>query len=53
MTVVSGRSVASKLFALLETFTPDSPALTLSEMARRAGVSLSTAHLAKLVRIPD
>ena len=38
------RSVTAKVLALLASFTPDTPALTLSELARRAGVSLPTAH---------
>ncbi|GAA4704985.1 helix-turn-helix domain-containing protein [Phytohabitans rumicis] len=39
-----GRSVTSKVLALLDAFGPASPALTLSELARRAGVSLPTAY---------
>jgi DNA-binding IclR family transcriptional regulator len=39
-----GRSVTSKVLALLDAFTPASPALTLSELARRADLSLPTAH---------
>lgn len=39
-----GRSVTSKVLALLDAFTPATPELTLSELARRAGVSLPTAH---------
>jgi DNA-binding IclR family transcriptional regulator len=39
-----GRSVTAKVLAMLAAFTPASPALTLSELARRAGVSLPTAH---------
>jgi DNA-binding IclR family transcriptional regulator len=38
-----GRSVTSKVLALLDAFTPASPALTLSELARRAGLPLPTA----------
>ena len=38
------RSVTSKVLALLDAFTPAAPELTLSELARRAGVSLPTAH---------
>lgn len=38
------RSVTSKVLALLDAFTPATPELTLSELARRAGVSLPTAH---------
>lgn len=46
-----GRSVASKVFALLDAFSPTSSALTLSELARRAGLSLPTAsrRVAELV----
>jgi DNA-binding IclR family transcriptional regulator len=40
----AGRSVTGKAMALLAAFTPDAPELTLSELARRAGVSLPTAH---------
>lgn len=40
----AGRSVTSKVLALLDAFTPDASELTLSELARRAGVSLATAH---------
>jgi DNA-binding IclR family transcriptional regulator len=36
--------VTSKVLALLDAFTPSTPELTLSELARRAGVSLPTAH---------
>lgn len=39
-----GKSVTSKVLALLDAFTPDAPELTLSELARRSGVSLPTAH---------
>ncbi|QSB16725.1 IclR family transcriptional regulator [Natronosporangium hydrolyticum] len=39
-----GRSVTSKVLALLGAFGPADPALTLSELARRAGISLPTAH---------
>ncbi|HVV12984.1 IclR family transcriptional regulator [Amycolatopsis sp.] len=41
---VQGRSVTSKVLALLDAFSPACPELTLSELARRAGISLSTAH---------
>jgi DNA-binding IclR family transcriptional regulator len=41
---MSGRSVTSKVLALLDAFTPAMPELTLSELARRAGLSLPTAH---------
>ncbi|RCW44487.1 IclR family transcriptional regulator [Halopolyspora algeriensis] len=40
----TGRSVTAKVLALLESFTPEAPEMTLSELARRAGVSLPTAH---------
>ncbi|MBO4165078.1 IclR family transcriptional regulator [Micromonospora sp. NPDC049081] len=39
-----GRSVTSRVLALLDAFTPASPALTLSELARRTGLPLSTVH---------
>jgi DNA-binding IclR family transcriptional regulator len=38
------RTVTGKVLALLAAFTPDAPELTLSELARRAGLSLATAH---------
>jgi DNA-binding IclR family transcriptional regulator len=38
------RSVTARAFAVLEAFTPASPALTLSEIARRAGLPLTTTH---------
>jgi DNA-binding IclR family transcriptional regulator len=44
MRAASGRSVTSKVLALLDAFTPETPELTLSELARRAGVSLPTAY---------
>jgi len=44
MTSSSGSSVTSKVLALLEAFTPDASELSLSELARRSGVSLPTAH---------
>ncbi|EHR48945.1 transcriptional regulator [Saccharomonospora marina XMU15] len=46
------RSVTAKVLAMLEAFTPATPDLSLSELARRAGVSLPTAHrrAAELVR---
>ncbi|MET7996089.1 IclR family transcriptional regulator [Amycolatopsis sp. NPDC005232] len=40
----TGTSVTSKVLALLEAFTPDAADLSLSELARRSGVSLATAH---------
>lgn len=39
-----GRSVTAKVLALLDAFSPRLPEMTLSELARRAGVSLPTAH---------
>jgi DNA-binding IclR family transcriptional regulator len=39
-----GRSVTSKVLALLDAFTPTEPSLTLTELARRAGLSLPTAY---------
>ncbi len=39
-----GRSVTSKVLALLDAFSPASPTLTLSELARRAELPLPTAH---------
>jgi len=42
--MAAGRSVTSKVLALLDAFTPSTPELTLSELARRSGVSLPTAH---------
>ncbi|WP_433272219.1 helix-turn-helix domain-containing protein [Pseudonocardia xinjiangensis] len=36
--------MTSKVLALLEAFSPSGGELTLSDLARRAGVSLSTAH---------
>jgi DNA-binding IclR family transcriptional regulator len=46
-----GRSVTSKVLALLDAFDPACPALTLSELARRARLSLPTAsrRVAELV----
>jgi DNA-binding IclR family transcriptional regulator len=41
---VDRRSVTRRAFAVLETFTPESPALTLSEIARCAGLPLTTTH---------
>jgi DNA-binding IclR family transcriptional regulator len=38
------RSVTARAFAVLQAFTPEHPALTLSEIARRAGLPLTTAH---------
>ncbi|MFI6784546.1 IclR family transcriptional regulator [Micromonospora sp. NPDC050276] len=39
-----GRSVTSKVLALLDAFSPVTPALTLSELARRTGLPLPTVH---------
>jgi DNA-binding IclR family transcriptional regulator len=41
---VAEKSVTEKTLALLAAFTPDAPELTLSELSRRARVSLPTAH---------
>lgn len=48
---MQGRSVTGKVLALLAAFSPTTPELTQSELARRAGLSLPTAHrrLAELV----
>ena len=43
-TPTTGRSVTAKVLALLASFTPVAQELTLSELARRARVSLPTAH---------
>jgi DNA-binding IclR family transcriptional regulator len=47
-----GQTVTSKVLALLAAFGPETPTLTLSELARRAGVSVPTAHrrVAELVK---
>ncbi|WP_307849490.1 IclR family transcriptional regulator [Qaidamihabitans albus] len=42
--VREARSVTAKVLAMLEAFTPATPELTLSELARRADISLPTAH---------
>jgi DNA-binding IclR family transcriptional regulator len=39
-----GRSASGKLLAVLDAFTRERPALTLSQLARAAGLSVSTAH---------
>lgn len=39
-----GRSVTSKVLALLDAFSQTDPTLTLTELARRAGLSLPTAY---------
>ncbi len=41
---IDDRSVTARAFGVLEAFTPDAPALTLSALARRAGLPLTTAH---------
>ncbi|HUA47646.1 MAG TPA: IclR family transcriptional regulator [Solirubrobacteraceae bacterium] len=41
---VDRRSVTGRAFAVLEAFTPEHPVLTLSEVARRAELPLTTAH---------
>jgi DNA-binding IclR family transcriptional regulator len=56
-----GRTVVSRALALLMSFDPEHPRLTLAELSRRSGVALTTAHrlvaaLAEgqaLVRRPD
>ncbi|MFG1767132.1 IclR family transcriptional regulator [Micromonospora parva] len=44
MRVEPGRSVTSKVLALLDAFSPATPALTLSELARRTGMPLPTVY---------
>jgi DNA-binding IclR family transcriptional regulator len=39
-----GESVTARALAILAAFSPDRPALTLSEIGRRAGLPLPTAH---------
>ena len=39
-----GRTVTSKVVALLDAFAPDHPQLTLSELCRRTGLPAATAH---------
>lgn len=48
-----GASAMSRALAVLESFSIDAPFLALSEIARRAGLPLSTAHgiVAELVRL--
>ena len=43
-TRTDGRSGTARAFGVLEAFSPSSPALTLSEIGRRAGLPLTTAH---------
>src|SRR5689334_5245915 len=40
----SGRSVTSKVVALLDAFTPAEPVLSLNELAAATGLTTSTAH---------
>jgi DNA-binding IclR family transcriptional regulator len=44
MAEVPGRSVTSKVVAIFDAFSPDSPELTLNELSARTGLPLSTAH---------
>jgi DNA-binding IclR family transcriptional regulator len=41
---VTGRSVTSRVFGVLDAFTDQRRLLTLSEISRRAGIPLATAH---------
>ncbi len=41
---IDDRSVTARAFGVLEAFTPEAAALTLSEIARRAGLPLTTTH---------
>ncbi len=41
---IDGRSVTARGFAVLETFSPESSTLTLSDIARRAALPLTTTH---------
>ena len=41
---IDDRSVTARAFGVLEAFTPAAPALTLSEIARRAELPLTTTH---------
>lgn len=43
-TATAGATVASRVLALLAAFDPEHRALTLTELARRAGLSLATTH---------
>src|SRR5581483_8148858 len=43
-TRTQARSVTARAFGVLEAFTPAAPTLTLSEIARRAGLPLTTTH---------
>lgn len=51
--VATGESSLSRAVRILECFTPDEPSLTVSEIARRAGLHLATASrlVAELVRL--
>ncbi len=40
----TGRTVASRVLAILDAFDADHPRLSLSDIARRSGLSLATAH---------
>lgn len=42
--MAAARSRVTRAFAVLETFSPESPVLTLSEIARRAELPLTSAH---------
>ena len=42
--VSPGRSVTSKVVAMLDSFSPSAPELSLNELARRAGMPLSTTY---------
>ncbi|MGH3218341.1 MAG: IclR family transcriptional regulator [Streptosporangiaceae bacterium] len=47
---VGSKSVLERVFALLDSFTPEEPELTLAELASRTGIPKSTVHrLAKLL----
>jgi DNA-binding IclR family transcriptional regulator len=41
---IDRRSVTARGFSVLESFTPESPTLTLSDVARRAALPLTTTH---------
>ena len=47
---VAPKSVLERVFALLDSFTPEEPELTLAELASRTGIPKSTVHrLARLL----